>query len=153
RRHAVVRRAGDVIFVRDLGSRNGTKIGKDLLKADERAVTAGDVITLGPVTLVVAAVTAVPGVPRTSPSGRSLPPAGADDDEWGKGIVVADDGMRKVFRLVRRLAPTPTTVLIVGPTGAGKEVVAEQLHRWSTRSGKPFVRLNCAALPEALLES
>jgi DNA-binding NtrC family response regulator len=59
----------------------------------------------------------------------------------------------KLFELARRVASAPTTVLILGETGVGKEVVAEQIHRWSTRAKGPFVRLNCASLPETLLES
>jgi transcriptional regulator with PAS, ATPase and Fis domain len=61
--------------------------------------------------------------------------------------------MVKLFELLRKVAPTPTTVLILGETGAGKEVVAEQLHRQSRRDKGPFVRLNCGSLPETLLES
>jgi transcriptional regulator with PAS, ATPase and Fis domain len=51
------------------------------------------------------------------------------------------------------VAPAPTTVLILGETGVGKEVVAEQIHQQSPRAKKPFVRLNCGSLPETLLES
>jgi DNA-binding NtrC family response regulator len=69
------------------------------------------------------------------------------------GVVVADAAMVKVFELVRKVAPTPTTVLILGETGVGKEVVAEQLHLQSPRAPKPFLRLNCGSLPETLLES
>jgi DNA-binding NtrC family response regulator len=61
--------------------------------------------------------------------------------------------MLEVGRRVRRVAPRMTPVLIEGPTGSGKELVAEALHRLSTRSRKPFVAINCAAIPEALLEA
>jgi transcriptional regulator with GAF, ATPase, and Fis domain len=54
---------------------------------------------------------------------------------------------------VRLVAPRTTPVLIEGPTGSGKEIVAEALHRLSARSRKPFVAINCAAIPEALLEA
>ena len=61
--------------------------------------------------------------------------------------------MLEVSRRVRLVAPRSTAVLIEGPTGSGKEVVAEALHRLSARSRKPFVAINCAAIPEALLEA
>ena len=69
------------------------------------------------------------------------------------GVVVADEAMVRVFELVRKVAAAPTTVLILGETGVGKEVVAEQIHRQSPRAKGPFVRLNCGSLPETLLES
>jgi len=61
--------------------------------------------------------------------------------------------MIEISRRVRLVAPRTTPVLIEGPTGSGKEIVAEALHRLSTRSRKPFVAINCAAIPEALLEA
>jgi DNA-binding NtrC family response regulator len=68
-------------------------------------------------------------------------------------VVVAAPQMRRVYALVDKVADTPMTVLIMGETGVGKEVVAEALHRRSGRRQRPFVRLNCACLPETLLES
>jgi two-component system, NtrC family, response regulator AtoC len=68
-------------------------------------------------------------------------------------VVVLDPQMQRLYALVRRVADTPMTVLIHGETGAGKEAVAEALHQQSGRKGRPYVRLNCASLPETLLES
>ncbi|MCU1281856.1 MAG: acetoacetate metabolism regulatory protein AtoC [bacterium] len=79
---------------------------------------------------------------RARPAAPSLP-----------GVVVADEAMVRVFELVRKVAAAPTTVLILGETGVGKEVVAEQIHLQSGRAKGPFVRLNCGSLPETLLES
>jgi transcriptional regulator with PAS, ATPase and Fis domain len=61
--------------------------------------------------------------------------------------------MRRIIDLIRKVAPTDSTILLLGESGSGKEVVAQTLHRLSTRHDKPFIAINCAALPEALLES
>jgi len=68
-------------------------------------------------------------------------------------MVGASESMRELARLIRLVAPRSTTVLIEGETGTGKEVVARALHRLSGRVNKPFAVLNCAAIPEALLEA
>jgi DNA-binding NtrC family response regulator len=61
--------------------------------------------------------------------------------------------MVRVFQLVERVAPSDLSILVLGETGVGKEVVAEALHRASRRASGPFLRLHCAALPRTLLES
>ncbi len=68
-------------------------------------------------------------------------------------IVAESAGMKKVCEMVRRVAPTDATVLITGESGTGKEVVAKGIHACSTRKDKLFLPVNCAALPEPLLES
>ena len=88
----------------------------------------------------------------------------AAQDRPGSGVVLATIErlpelvgnaacMLEVSRRVRLVAPRSTPVLIEGPTGSGKELVAEALHRLSARNRKPFVAINCAAIPEALLEA
>ncbi len=61
--------------------------------------------------------------------------------------------MKQLVRIARQVAPTDTPVLISGETGTGKEVLANAVHGWSRRSGRPLVSLNCAVLPEGLVES
>lgn len=69
------------------------------------------------------------------------------------GVVGSGAAMAEVSRLVRRVAPTQATVLVVGETGTGKELVARSVHQLSQRSDGPYVRVNCGALNESLLES
>lgn len=68
-------------------------------------------------------------------------------------MVGASDSMRELTRLIRLVAPRSSTVLIEGETGTGKEIVARAVHRLSARASKSFAVLNCAAIPEALLEA
>lgn len=70
-----------------------------------------------------------------------------------KGIVAASPQMLQVCRTLEKIAPTDVTTLINGETGTGKELLARALHDLSPRASKPFAAINCAAIPEALLES
>lgn len=70
-----------------------------------------------------------------------------------KGIIGSSPAMREVYRITRRVAASNASVLILGETGVGKELIAGAIHRLSHRSGGPFVRVNCGALSESLLES
>ena len=91
------------------------------------------------------------GVLRTSlRTGRAAdgPPARAP-----AAPIVLDPAMKRVYALVDKVADASMTVLVLGETGVGKELVAEAIHRGSSRRGRPLVKLNCAALPESLLES
>ncbi|HZJ65531.1 MAG TPA: sigma-54 dependent transcriptional regulator, partial [Kofleriaceae bacterium] len=78
---------------------------------------------------------------------------GADPDAHAAPIVAREGDMAQLQRLVERVARGSINVLVLGETGAGKEVLAEAIHRLSPRSAAPFLRLNCAALSETLLES
>jgi DNA-binding NtrC family response regulator len=61
--------------------------------------------------------------------------------------------MLELKRIIEKVAPTPATVLVLGETGTGKELVAEALHRLSPRSSEPLIKINCGAIPENLVES
>ncbi len=80
---------------------------------------------------------------------RESRPELLDDTE----LVGRSAAMENVRRLIALSAPTPATVLIRGESGTGKELIARALHRLSPRRGQPFVRVNCAAIPEELIES
>ena len=69
------------------------------------------------------------------------------------GIVGRTDGILEVIERIHMLAPVNSTVLITGESGTGKELAARAIHRFSPRRGKPFIAVNCAAIPETLLES
>jgi len=70
-----------------------------------------------------------------------------------QGMITADPAMLKMCRSIERVAPADATVLLLGESGTGKEVLARALHQMSPRSSKKFVAINCAAIPENLLES
>jgi two-component system NtrC family response regulator len=69
------------------------------------------------------------------------------------GVIGTSDAMRQLCRAVEKVAPTTATVLVLGESGTGKELIAHALHRLSGRAAEPFVAINCAAIPENLLES
>lgn len=83
----------------------------------------------------------------------SSPALGEDEASPVKGMIGQSPAMREVYRLIRRVAPSTATVLLLGETGTGKELVARALHDFSPRSTGPFIRVNCGALSESLLES
>jgi DNA-binding NtrC family response regulator len=84
---------------------------------------------------------------------RRLRLAAGIDTPGFQGMIGESRAMTRVYDLVTRVAPGETTVLITGESGSGKELVAKAVHARSSRSGGPFVAINCAAMPEHLLES
>lgn len=81
-------------------------------------------------------------------------------DEWRRQVarysgrfVGKSSAMKKVFHIIEQVAPTNSTVLITGETGTGKDQVAREIHEQSRRSNKPLIKVDCASLPESLLES
>lgn len=78
--------------------------------------------------------------------------AGADEiDRYG--IVGGSEPMQEIFETIKRVAPTTTTILISGETGTGKELIANAIHVNSPRKDNPFIKINCAAIVETLMES
>ena len=78
---------------------------------------------------------------------------GSDDERVHRGAVWESAALRRIRELLEQVADTDVTVLIHGESGVGKEIVSRSLHELSPRAAKPFVKVNCAALPEELLES
>src|SRR5262245_33868283 len=70
-----------------------------------------------------------------------------------EGLAGRSPGLRRVVEQVRQVAATDSTVLLLGETGSGKELLATQVHQLGARRGRPMVKVNCAAIPETLIES
>jgi two-component system, NtrC family, response regulator AtoC len=142
REHArIVRRDGALQLV-DAGSRNGTRLNGKTVRGAAVPLASGDTIGVGEAEILVAET--------AGQRDRGDPAVAAGDLP---GVVVSDPAMAQVFDRARRVAQSETTVLLLGETGVGKEVVAEQIHRQSPRAAGPLVRLNCGSLPESILES
>ena len=134
KRHASIE-LGEKPTLRDLGSKNGTQIAGRRVQ-QSAPLTVGEVIEIGPYTLVLSRR---PGDTSSSP---------VEDSP-----VVEDSAMTRVYELVESVAPSELSVIIVGETGTGKEVIASAVHAGSPRCGAPLIRLNCAALPLSLFEA
>jgi DNA-binding NtrC family response regulator len=146
RRHAVVR-VGEGVTIEDLASANGTRLRGQRLAPNTRVpLSVGDAIEIGDVLAVLHAGRGRKGavVVESRTSARPGVPS---------GVVLASEAMKGLYRLLDRISSSTISVLLLGETGVGKEVVAEALHRFSPRRDKPFLRLNCAALSPTLLES
>ena len=76
-----------------------------------------------------------------------------DKEDYAEGIVGKSEPMQQVFKLIGQVSQSDATVLITGESGTGKELVARAIYHHSARAGQPFMAINCAAIPEQLLES
>jgi two-component system, NtrC family, response regulator AtoC len=140
RRHATLLLGGEVRIV-DHGSFNGTSMGgKKVAPNTPVPVALSTIVELGETMIVVQVEGAAP-VTASRSLGQSQAPR-AD----------ISPGMQHLYRLVDNVAQSNITVIVRGETGAGKEVVSEEIHKRSARANGPLVKLNCAALPEQLLE-
>ncbi|MBU1862052.1 MAG: sigma-54 dependent transcriptional regulator [Candidatus Omnitrophica bacterium] len=74
-------------------------------------------------------------------------------EKEGKVLIGCSEPMEEISRIIAKVAPTDTTILITGESGTGKEIIAHRIYKSSKRKNKPFVKISCAALPETLLES
>jgi DNA-binding NtrC family response regulator len=127
RRHLVWHASPDAI--EDCGSSNGTRMNGERVPSGARLpLRPGDTVEIGKVVLVF-------------------------EGTKGTGAAPREGAMGRVRRLVELTAPTTMTVLLLGETGVGKDVLAEWIHAHSPRASGPLVRINCAALSETLLES
>jgi len=90
---------------------------------------------------------------RAGAGERGISRAPTESGPESAAVVVVDPLMKRVMEMARKVAETPITVLVLGETGCGKEIVAGEIHRQSPRAERPFLALNCSALSETLLES
>ncbi|MBL9016165.1 MAG: sigma 54-interacting transcriptional regulator [Myxococcales bacterium] len=142
---------GPQLAISDLGSKNGTFVRGRRVASDDRVlVGVEEPIEVGRVLIRIARAPnpAVDRVERrASGTGRALLDA---PEGWFDAPSAA---MRAVLDAIAQVAPTDLSVLLLGETGVGKEVCAEQIHRSSKRATGTLLRLNCAAIPDTLLES
>ena len=149
RRHARITIDGQHVTIEDLGSANGVRVGQRAIEVGERvAIEQGQAIELGSVVVVVHQPSMLP---------RSHAPARASEERAsllpdGPPLVRAES-MKRLYAMIERVAPSELSVLLLGETGVGKEVIAEAIHLGSARAHGPFVRVNCAAIAESLVES
>jgi two-component system response regulator AtoC len=136
------------VTVEDLESTNGTTIaGTRIPKRTRVAIQRGQVVAIGAAVVVIRATLEndAPQVAQPRAPGRA--------DHHAPAVIVVDDGMRELYRVVDLVGKGDLSVILLGETGAGKDVIADAIHRRSTRGSAAYVRVNCAALPDALLES
>jgi DNA-binding NtrC family response regulator len=138
RRHLSVTLGENGVTVRDLGSTNGSFVGG--ARFQELLLVFGAEIQIGQTVL------------KYLPDEEHVDVAPAASEKFGS-MLGRDPKMRQVFGLLEDVAASEATVLLEGETGTGKELLAEEIHRHSPRSAKPFVVFDCAAQPKDLIES
>jgi transcriptional regulator with PAS, ATPase and Fis domain len=158
RRHCSIEIAAGACVLRDLDSRNGTIVNGAPIR--NHRLVDGDEIRIGVSALLFSAADPAPVM-----SGGSTVPAPLILDgltsswRFTSEVTVSHDligesgPMREVYRRLSRAAPADSTVLIHGETGTGKELIARAIHANSPRASAPFVAINCAAVPDGLMES
>jgi two-component system, NtrC family, response regulator GlrR len=139
RLHAELEPRDDGVWVRDLGSTNGVFV--DGIRVERARIPDGAILRLGDVELEVRYESAASAAYAPWPY-----------DTFGE-LLGASLAMREVFATTARAAATSSAVLVQGETGTGKELIAKSLHECSKRASGPLVTVDCAALPENLLES
>jgi two-component system response regulator HupR/HoxA len=151
RHHTVVRVSeGGTYLISDLGSSNGTYLNSRRVLLPER-LRHRDVIKIGAVTLTF--VHAASERPQAQSTGSDDYTMTGEEPRHELTVVGTGPAMEAVFRLMTKAAGSTIAVLIQGETGTGKELVARAIHAVSARGRGPFLAVNCAAMPEALLES
>ena len=135
--HCELRAVGEGVLLKDLGSTNGTFVGA--LRVREVLLTTPTEITVGGARLLF------------EPTAKRRVDVGYQE-RFGS-LVGESPKMRRVFGVLDKVAGTPLSVLILGETGTGKEVVARAVHDASPRAGKPFVVVDCGSIPPTLAES
>jgi transcriptional regulator with GAF, ATPase, and Fis domain len=151
RHHTVVRISeGGTYLISDLGSSNGTYLNARRVLLPER-LRHRDVIKIGAVTLTfMHAASERPQAPSTGSDDYTMT---GEEPRHELTVVGTGPAMEAVFRLMTKAAGSTIAVLIQGETGTGKELVARAIHAVSARGRGPFLAVNCAAMPETLLES
>jgi two-component system response regulator AtoC len=141
---------GAGLAVVDGGSVNGTLVrGERIAPGAPVAIDGNEIFHAGDIALVVQETGGRTATPGPRPPARPSGPV----ETATTGPVLLDPAMRRVYDLAARVARGTIGVLVVGETGAGKEVLAEFVHRTSPRAARALVRLNCAALTDSLVES
>ena len=155
REHVALHVGDELVEVEDLGSSNGTQIfrgstvpgrAQETLKLTPHRrypLFQGDILRLG----------SVPSLLREDKPELALADHTTTPPVSGAGRVLLDPEMKRVYELAERAAASDISVLIMGETGVGKELLAAAVHEHSRRRLRPFLQINCAALAETLLES